>query len=174
MDGKRAKMTGKIAKMGVLAALAMIFSYIESLFPLHMGIPGIKAGFANMVVVTALYLLGEREAFFISLVRILLMGFLFGNGMSLWYSLAGGLVSFAGMVFLKRQKKYSVIGVSAFGGALHNAGQILIAAFVVQSMSILFYLAALLVAGVVLGSVMGLFCAQIIPNLKKMSQAEPL
>ena len=167
-------MTGKIAKMGVLAALAMIFSYIESLFPLHMGIPGIKAGFANMVVVTALYLLGEREAFFISLVRILLMGFLFGNGMSLWYSLAGGLISFAGMVFLKRQKKYSVIGVSAFGGALHNAGQILVAACVVQNMRILFYLAALLAVGAFLGSVIGLFCAKIIPALQKVTQAEPL
>ena len=161
-------MTEKIARMGVFAALAMIFSYIETLFPLHLGIPGIKAGLANIVVVTALYLFGEKEAFLISMVRILLTGFLFGSGMSLAYSLAGGILSFLGMAYLKRRQKYSVIGVSAAGGALHNAGQLAVAALVVQNLSVLFYLAVLMIAGVITGMVIGLFCSRIIPGIRRI------
>lgn len=166
---KMQNITGKVARLGVLAALAMVFSYIESLFPLHIGIPGIKAGLANIVVVTALYLFGAREAFFLSLVRILLMGFWFGNGMSLAYSLAGGMLSLIGMICLKHRKRYSIIGVSAAGGALHNVGQIAVAALVVQNVSILFYLAALLIAGVITGGVIGLFCSRIIPSMRKVA-----
>ena len=78
-------MAKHVAKIGIFVALAMVFSYIEVLIPFNFGIPGVKLGIANIVVVTALYQLKAKEVFMISLVRIFLMGVLFGNGVSLIY-----------------------------------------------------------------------------------------
>lgn len=85
----------KIALCAMLMALAMIFSYVEVLIPINLGVPGIKLGIANLVVVVGLFFLPAGEVLMISVARILLMGYLFGNGMSILYSLAGGLLSFS-------------------------------------------------------------------------------
>ena len=96
-------MKANVAKYGVLVALAFIFSYIETLIPFEMiGIPGIKLGLANLVVVVAMYTMRTGDAFVISLVRIVLVGFTFGNLYSAVYGLCGGLLSFAVMVLIKR------------------------------------------------------------------------
>ena len=85
-------MKRKTAYMGLFLALALICSYIESFFSI--GIPGVKLGLTNIVVVWMLYLVGTKEAFFVSVLRILLAGFMFTNLFSIIYSLAGGLTSF--------------------------------------------------------------------------------
>ena len=86
-------MAKKAAYMGMLTALAFVFSYIESLLPINLGIPGVKLGLANLVVIVALYTMGVRAAFTLSLVRIVLAGFTFGSPASMIYSLAGGMAS---------------------------------------------------------------------------------
>lgn len=88
----------------MLMALAMIFSYVEALIPINFGVPGIKLGIANLIVVIGLFFLPPAEVLMISIARILLMGYLFGNGMSILYSLAGGLLSFFVMLLLKKSK----------------------------------------------------------------------
>ena len=75
------------------------------------------------------------------------MGYLFGNGMSILYSLAGGLLSFLVMLLLKHIKGFSITGVSIAGGVTHNVAQICVAALVVQNRKLFYYLPALLVAG---------------------------
>ena len=102
----------KIAYCGMLTALAMIFSYVESLIPLSIGIPGIKLGLANLVVLSALYFMRPHEVLAVSAARILLTGFLFGNGISIIYSLAGGMLSFLVMFFLKKKGSFSMTGVT--------------------------------------------------------------
>ena len=97
----------KLANMAMLVALAMIFSYVESLIPINFGIPGMKLGVANLVTVTGLYFLELPEVFLVVVMRILLTGFLFGNGMSIIYSLAGGILSFLVMALMKRLKGFS-------------------------------------------------------------------
>ena len=92
----------KLANMAMLVALAMIFSYVESLMPINFGIPGMKLGVANLVTVTGMYFLEFPEVFLVVVMRILLIGFLFGNGMSIVYSLAGGILSFLVMALMKR------------------------------------------------------------------------
>ena len=92
-----------ITELAIFTAIAFIFSYIESLFPLPIPFPGIKLGLANLVIVTGLYYMSEKNVFLISLTRILLMGLLFGNGMSLLYSLTGGILSYIIMVTLKKK-----------------------------------------------------------------------
>ena len=110
----------KLANMAMLVALAMIFSYVESLIPINFGIPGMKLGVANLVTVTGLYFLELPEVFLVVVMRILLTVFLFGNGISIVYSLAGGILSFLVMALMKRLKGFSVAGVSIAGGVSHN------------------------------------------------------
>lgn len=149
-------MAKKVAYCGMLCALAMIFSYIEALIPINFGIPGIKLGLANLVVLFGLYRMAPQEIFAVQIARILLLGFMFGNGASIIYSLAGGLLSFAVMLLLIRTKLFTPIGVSAAGGAAHNIGQIIVAMVVLRSGGLLYYLAVLMVTGVITGVVMGL------------------
>ena len=84
-------MRKKVALLGVFLALALICSYIESLIPFYFGVPGMKLGLTNIVVVLLLYFYGTKEALAVSFMRILLAGFMFGNAFSILYSLAGGL-----------------------------------------------------------------------------------
>ncbi len=163
-------MSKKVAKIGIFVALAMIFSYIEVLIPFSFGIPGVKLGIANIVVVTALYLMTPGEAFMISMVRIFLMGILFGNGVSLLYSFAGAILSFLVMYLFRKRNWFSVIGVSVLGGVFHNLGQILSAAFVIRSEKILYYFPVLLLAGVITGAVIGFLSEKIVKAMKIQSQ----
>ena len=158
-------MSKKVARMGVFIALAMIFSYIEVLIPFNFGIPGVKLGIANIVTVTSLYIFSTGEAFGISVIRIVLMGILFGNGMSLLYSLAGGLLSFLAMWIGKKINWFSVMGVSVAGGVFHNVGQILAVMFVMKNTIFVAYLPVLLVAGVVTGYLIGLLANKFIELL---------
>ena len=158
MKGNPAK---KIAFCGMLTALAMIFSYVEALVPISIGIPGIKLGLANLVVLTALYYMRPHEVLLVSAARILLMGVLFGNGMSVIYSLAGGLLSFLVMLILIKAGGFSMIGVSIAGAVSHNTGQILAAAFVLQSFSVFYYLPVLIIAGIITGFLIGILSKRI-------------
>lgn len=107
--------TSKLARYGLLVALALVLSYAESLVP-PIGVPGVKLGLPNLVVIFALYRLGTRDAWVLSLVRVLLVSMLFGTGVSLAYSLAGAVLSLAVMCLLKRTGKFSETGVSVAGG----------------------------------------------------------
>jgi heptaprenyl diphosphate synthase len=159
--------TKKMAVYGLLVALAFILSYIESLFPIPVPIPGIKLGLANLVVLTALYNMGVKEAFVLSVIRIVLVGFTFGNPSTLIFSLAGGLLSWLMMVAFKKSKLFSVIGVSIIGGISHNIGQIVVSIFVVDNINIIYYLPFLLISGVITGVCIGILGAVIIKRLKK-------
>lgn len=160
-------MAKRVARMGVFVALAMIFSYIEALIPINLGIPGVKLGLANIVIVIGLYLFSTEDTFVISLVRIILSGLLFGNGLSLIYSLAGGILSFFVMVLLKKTSQFTVIGVSVAGGVFHNVGQIFVAVFILQNMTVIGYLPILMIAGIITGTLMGLLSLRVIRIMEK-------
>lgn len=160
-------MTKRLTISALLVALAMIFSYIEVLIPFNFGIPGIKLGLANLVVVVALYLLGTKQAFMISMVRIILVAFTFGSLAALLYSIAGGVLSFAVMACCRRIKGLSVMGVSVAGGVSHNIGQIIVAVLVVENMNLLFYVPVLMIAGIITGLLIGLVAGMVLPAVKK-------
>ena len=128
----------KTAYLGVYLALALICSYVESLIPFYFGIPGVKLGLTNIVVVLMLYCVGTKEALAVSALRIVLSGFLFGNMFSILYSLAGGLLSFLVMYLLKKTKWFGVLPVSVSGGIFHNVGQLVVAAYVVENYNIFY------------------------------------
>lgn len=158
-------MRNKVAYFGIFAALAMILSYVESLFPFFWGIPGVKLGLANSMSLTILYLLGIPAAFLISGVRIVLTGFLFGNAFSIIYSLSGALLSMAVMILLKRTGVFSIVGISMAGGIFHNIGQIIAAIFLVENLNLLYYLPVLLLSGAVTGAVIGFLSREIIKRM---------
>lgn len=159
--------TNRIAEYGLLAALAMVLAYVESQVPVFFAVPGMKLGLTNLVVLTALYRQGERGAFAINLVRIVLTAFTFGNMSAMLYSLAGGILSFLVMVICRRSGYFSMTGVSIAGGVAHNAGQILVAMFVLETSQLIYYLPFLMIAGTAAGFVIGLIGSGVVRRLPK-------
>ncbi len=163
-------MTKKTAYLGLLCAGAIILGYIESLFPVFIGIPGMKMGLPNLAIVMVLYLYSWREALAVSVVRILVIGFLFGNFFSILFSLAGALLSLLCMVLAKNILKLSCIGVSLLGGVAHNAGQILVAMAVVENVRVGYYFSVLAITGMVTGILIGILSGEMIKRMKKIIQ----
>lgn len=157
----------RIAKMSMLVALAIIFSYIEFLIPINLGVPGIKLGLANLVIVIALYIMNTMDVCLISILRILILGFMFGSGMSIIYSIAGAVLSLIVMCIIKRIKGFSIVGVSIAGGVCHNIGQIVVAMLVVETTGILYYMPALLVSGVITGAIIGIISKRVVRVVSK-------
>ena len=155
-------MTNKIAYWGVFLALALVCSYVESLIPISFGIPGVKLGLTNIVVILMLYTIGAKDAILISVLRIILAGFMFGNAFSIIYSLAGGILSFVVMLLLKNTGKLKILSISTAGGISHNVGQLIVAALVVENYNILFYVPVLIIAGIITGFLIGLLAGEIV------------
>lgn len=155
-------MKNKIAYWGVFLALALVCSYVESLIPISFGMPGVKLGLTNIVVILMLYTIGAKDAILISVLRIILAGFMFGNAFSIIYSLAGGILSFVVMLLLKNTGKLKILSISTAGGISHNVGQLIVAALVVENYNILFYVPVLIIAGIITGFLIGLLAGEII------------
>lgn len=162
-------MSARVAKYGMLLALAFLFGYIETWIPFSafVGVPGVKIGLANLVTLTALYLLGTKDAFWISFVRIVLAGFTFGNLSMMLYSLGGGMLSLLVMDVCKRRGGFSQVGVSVAGGVSHNLGQLLVAVAVVKNRNLLYYFPVLLLSGTIAGTVIGILGGLVVRRLPK-------
>lgn len=161
-------MKGKAAYFGVFTALALIFGYVETLIPFSFGIPGVKLGLANLLIVIFLYKRNVKEACLLSIVRILLSGFLFGNMFSILYSLSGGLLSLFVMAILKNRGTFSVTGVSIGGGVSHNIGQLAAACAVTETYRTGYYFPVLLLAGMVTGMLIGVTANEVLKRLKNI------
>ncbi len=164
----------RLALCGVLSALALVLGYLEHLVPLPIGIYGIKLGLANLAVIVPLYLLGAPSAIIINVVRIVLSSLLFGNTVSLAYSLAGAALSLSVMLMLKAIDKFSIVGVSICGGVAHNIGQMIVAVILVDNLKIAFYLPVLIISGAITGALIGICALPIIKNthIKKLCGAQ--
>nr|WP_296156185.1 Gx transporter family protein [uncultured Blautia sp.] len=151
----------KIAYMGLFAAIAIIFGYVESLIPFFAGIPGIKLGLANLAVLFILEKYTWKEAVLVSMVRILVIGFMFGNMFSILYSMAGAALSLTVMTFMKKTSGFSLLGISVAGGVSHNIGQLIVAALIVENKSLLYYAPVLIISGVITGLLIGILTGEI-------------
>lgn len=161
----------KIKRISIIAlsvTLAFVLSFFESLVPINVGIPGVKPGLANIVVLAALYLLPKRDAFFISMVRILISGLVFSGAFSLVYSFAGGLLSFLVMIAAMKCKELSIMGVSVLGALSHNTAQILVAAIVINTYRIAYYLPVLLISAAVSGVAVGMLGGIVVKRLDRV------
>ncbi len=156
-QNKRKQSVRKLALLASLLALAFGLGYLDVLIPLDgLGIPGIKLGLANLAVLAALYLLGWPQAALVSLVRILLFWFVFGNFTAFLYSLCGGILSLAVMALFRKIKLFDEVGVSISGAVVHNTGQLLMAWFLTGTAAVWWYYPVLLAAGALAGALIGL------------------
>ena len=157
----------QVSRYALLIALAMVLSWLESLVPISAAVPGMKLGLTNLVVIFALYRMRSVDAAIISFVRVLLVSFTFGNAYAFAYSMAGAVLSLLIMLALKASGRFSTIGVSIAGGVGHNLGQIIVAALVLETEKIFFYLPVLMVSGMAAGVCIGLLGGIITQRLKR-------
>ena len=155
-----------ITLLALLTAAALVLSWVESLIPLSLSVPGVKMGLPNIAVVFALYRLRARDAAGISLLRAAGAALLFGNLFSLAYSVAGAALSLLTMYGLKRTGGFGLTAVSVAGAVAHNLGQIAVAVVLLETGRLVLYLPALIVSGVVAGLCVGLMSALLVKRVK--------
>ena len=159
----------KITFISIFAAFAMVLSYVEMMLPpIWSAVPGIKVGLPNVIIIFVLYKLSFKYAAFISLLRVFAVALLFGNVLTLSYSIAGAVISLSLMWLLKKTSLFSMVGVSIAGGVSHNLGQIIVAMIIMQTKEIGYYMAVLAVSGVLAGIVIGLIGAMLLKYTKKI------
>lgn len=162
--------TSKITFLGLFTALAMILSFVESLFPpITTVLPGIKMGLPNIAIMFILYRVGWKEAALVSVVRVILVSILFGNVQSMVFSLAGAILSLLIMILMKKFTQFSHPSISVIGGVFHNIGQIIVAWLVTDTAQIVYYLPVLLISGCAAGILVGLVAGMLekrVPNIK--------
>lgn len=165
-------MTKRIVQLGFLLTFALILAAVESFIPFSFGIPGIKLGLPNLVVVLLLSQegigrFGVRDAVLVNLSRILLAGFMFGSLYTILYALAGAALSLCAMLAGRRAGCFSTVGISVLGGVFHNIGQIIVAVLVTQTVYIGYYVPFLIAAGTLTGAVLGLAAMELAPYLTR-------
>ena len=166
MERKRLT-THQLVTLSALIAVAMILSYVESMIPAFVSVPGVKIGLSNIATVFALYALGWPYAICVSVVRVFLSALLFGNFVSLIYSISGAALALLAMILLKRLDRFSSIGISVVGGVCHNVGQIIAACIVMETAAIAVYIIPLIVSGTIAGIVIGLIAGNLVERIKK-------
>lgn len=161
--------TKKITVLGVLAALSIVLSFVETLLPpIYAAVPGIKIGLANIVNIFLLYKFSIKDTAAVTLVRVLTVAFLFGNLMTLAYSIAGAFLSIAIMALLKKTNRFSTVGVSIAGGVAHNLGQIAVAIIVTSTLEIGYYMIFLCISGILSGTLIGIAGALVLKYTKNL------
>ena len=164
----------KIALLGVLLATTIVIAIAESFIP-SFTIPGIKLGFANIVILVTLYELGVKEAVFINLVRVLVVSLVRGTFLSMGFfmSLTGAILSLGVMIlFCLLIKKFSIIGVSVIGSLFHVTGQILIAMIYMGSVYVVYYLPIIGLSAIITGILVGFIARSIIKTNVIKNQRE--
>lgn len=155
----------KTAYLGLFLALAILMGYVEAIIPIQMPMPGMKLGLPNLVIAAILYIYSWREAVIISMLRVIVIGFLFGNMFSIAYGIPGAVFSLLIMALLKRTGIFSIVGISAAGGTAHNIAQTAVAFFIVKGFPVRIYLPLLMIAGLIAGTLIGFADALLIPRV---------
>ena len=161
------KNTKKITVYAMCISLAFLLSYLEAMLPVSGMVPGMKLGLTNLIVLFALYYLGHRAAFFVNVVRILLVALTYGTMVSFCFSLSGGMASFFVMWLLKKTGWFHIVAVSVAGGVFHNLGQIVVAAILLQTTAVAWYFGVLCISGVVSGGAIGVLAGVVLSKLPR-------
>lgn len=159
-------MTHQISMYAMYTALAFVFSYIESLIPLSIGIPGVKPGFANIVILLVVCSSGHiTDAYSIAVIRVVLTGLTYGNLSTMIYALTGTLLATTSMLISKNSGLLSTTGISIIGGIAHNMGQLIAAIIMLSTAGLIYYLPVLVISGLVTGMVTGIITDKCIKHL---------
>lgn len=160
--------TQRIALSGLLVALMLVLGFVESLIPVAAGVPGIKLGLSNGVLIFAVYMLGIPTAFVLMVLKVVLSGLMFGGVSAMMYAMAGGIISMIAMALLSRVKGIHPVVVSMVGGVMHNVGQVGLAMIMLNTPKLLYYMAILMIVGLICGAVTGVCADTVMKHLKKI------
>lgn len=163
----------RLARVSLLCACALVLSYLETMIPLPVAVPGIKLGLANVAVVVALYTLDVKSAGAVALVKVFASGFLFGSPMMLAYSLGGTALAFIGMVALAAVPGVGLVPVSMLAAVLHNVGQLGVAAMALQTPAVFINLGVLGVAACVTGGITGAVAEGALAGIEQADDTRP-
>lgn len=160
----------KLAIISVFASLAVVLGILESMIPFAVAIPGAKPGLGNILVLTCLFFFTARDALWLIVIKTLLTAFILGTFSTFLFSMLGALASFLVMVLMLRlgREQFSLIAVSVAGGVAHNLGQLTVAAIVLGTSRIYYYMPVLLIAGTVTGVFVGLAARHLIRTLSRI------
>ena len=161
--------TKKLTLLAMMITFAIVLSYVESKIPAFVAIPGVKIGLANIVVIFVLYKLGIKEAIVISGVRVFIISMLFGNPVSMIYSISGAILSLAVMFLLKKLTPLKEVAVSVVGGVMHNVGQIAVASVILDTNVVVYYLPFLILSGTIAGIAIGVAAAVLVKRINRFS-----
>lgn len=161
-------MTKKVSVIGLFTAMALLLSCIENMLPFRTGIPGIKLGIANLIIVIAFYFLPSGEVLSISLLRVFFLSVFSGSPFTAVFSFTGAIASFFAMYISYRRNSFSPVGISILGGVTHNLAQLLISALLLNTPAFLWYSPILLISGIITGLINGLITIKIIHTVKGM------
>ena len=160
----------KLALSAMLVAVMLVLGFVESLIPVG-SVPGIKLGLSNSVLLLSLYWLGIPVSIILMIAKVFLSGFLFGNLMAIQYSLAGGVLSLITMILLIYVVRgISPVGVGVAGAVMHNVGQVLLAMLVLQTSQLVYYMAVLVLVGILTGAVTGTVAKLLMKHLRYTRQ----
>ena len=158
----------QIALCGLLTAMMLVLGYVESLIPISVGIPGIKLGLSNSLLIFAIYMLGAKVSLGLMVLKVVLSGLLFGGVSAMAFSLTGGVVSVMAMILLKRAEGLSPIVVSMVGGAAHNVAQVALAMVILETTKLVYYMAVLMLVGLGMGAVTGIAAAAVLRHIARI------
>ncbi len=158
--------TRRIALCGLLIAMMLVLGFVESRIPINAGIPGIKLGLSNGVLIFAVYMLDIPTAWMLMALKVTLSGLLFGGFSTIMYALAGGVLSMVCMSLLSRVKGMHPVTVSMAGGVAHNVGQVALAMIILQTPQLLYYMAVLMLVGLACGALTGIVASSVMKHLK--------
>lgn len=156
--------TRKLVRLSMLLSLSIVLSILESMIPVVGTIvPGIKLGLANAVIVFVLYMYSFKEALYVSILRIIIVGILRTGLFSImfFFSLSGALMSILFMMLFKKMK-LSIVGVSIVGAVAHSIGQIIVAIIFLNNINIVYYLPYLLLLSIPTGIIVGISAKEVI------------
>ena len=155
----------KFTRLSMLLALSVALNVIEASLPLfNRYIPGLKLGLANIVTLFIIYKFNLKDAFYVGVLRVFLVGILRTGIFSttFFFSLSGVLLSIICMYLAKNLLKLSIVGVSIVGSIAHSTGQVITSILLLQMTSMIYYLPWLLLFSIPTGILVGIICKQLV------------
>ena len=155
------KQAQRVALCGILLALMLVLGLVENMIPVAAGIPGIKLGLSNGVLIFAVYMLDIPIAFMLMLLKVTLASMIYAGFGAFPYALAGGVISLTAMALLSKAKGLHPVTVSMVGGVTHNVGQVVMAMLMLNTPRLMYYMAVLMFVGLATGALTGI-CAHLV------------
>lgn len=149
-----------VSYLGIFTAVLAVLSFFESRFMINFGVPGVKIGLSNIVILLSLMIYGWKSALYLVVAKII-FSLIFSGGISGFLFTASG--TFASLMFMTLAKyvfkeKISAVGISVIGGTSHITAQYLCSAALLNTSVVWGMYPLACVLSVITSVINGLIC----------------